>query len=447
MSAPRPNVRAIACTVLENTLSSRVPVDPVLSSHESVLEERDRRLLYQLVFGVLRWLRRLDFIITEASSRGMEEIDAALHWPLRVGVYQLVFLDRIPAHAAVSESVNLARQRTHGGGAGFVNAVLRRVAAAPALEDWPVRVEDPIQRVGIETSHPDFLVEEWIRQYGKRQTELLATANNRAKPIHILSFADRGGRQALAADLTEEGLLPEPSALSPLGLIVRGGNPLETSSFRRGDFYIQDEASQAAALVPPPLDGETVFDAAASPGGKSLALLATGRDVKVTCADLGLSRLEPLMENLRRLDRDIPVVVMDAREHAIDGYFQRVIVDLPCSGTGTLRKHPELKWRVSQGELERLSAASSALLAGVAQLVEPGGILSAITCSMEDSENEVVADRFLERHREFSRVNLEARLEPPMVELVEGPGLWRILTGGDHDGFTVQVFCRSPGAD
>ncbi|MGB5661096.1 MAG: transcription antitermination factor NusB, partial [Thermoanaerobaculia bacterium] len=144
MSEPRKNVRAVACTVLENTLSSLAPVDPVLSSFNRDLEERDRRLLHQLVFGVLRWLRRLDAIIVEASSRRMEEIDRALHCPLRVGVYQLVFLDRIPAHAAVSESVDLARQRTHRGGAGFVNAVLRRVAASPSLAVWPVVAEDPV---------------------------------------------------------------------------------------------------------------------------------------------------------------------------------------------------------------------------------------------------------------------------------------------------------------
>lgn len=446
MSEPRKNVRAVACTVLENTLSSLAPVDPVLSSFDRDLEERDRRLLHQLVFGVLRWLRRLDAIIVEASSRRMEEIDRALHCPLRIGVYQLVFLDRIPAHAAVSESVDLARQRTHRGGAGFVNAVLRRVAASPSLAVWPVVAEDPVQRIGIETSHPDFLIAEWIRQYGERQTELLAMANNRAKPLHLLSFADRGGRLALAAELAEEGLVTEASSLSPLGLVVRGGNPLDTEAFRRGDCYIQDEASQAAALVPRPRDGETVFDAAASPGGKSLCLLATGRDVRVVCADLGLSRLEPLIGNLRRLEREIPVVVMDARERAISGTFQRVIVDLPCSGTGTLRKHPELKWRVSRRELERLSAAGLTLLDGVARLVEPGGILSAITCSLEDTENEAVAERFLERHRNFSRLGLEERLESPLDEFVQGRGLWRILTGGDHDGFTVQVFCRSRGA-
>lgn len=445
MSAPRSNVRAVACTVLENTLSSLASVDPVLSSFGLGIEERDRRLLHQMVFGVLRWLRRLDDIIVEASSRRLEQIDRALLWPLRIGVYQLVFLDRIPAHAAVSESVDLARRRTHRGGAGFVNAVLRRVAAAPSLEGWPVREEDPVRRIGIETSHPDFLIVEWIRQYGEPQTELLAMANNRPKPLHLLSFADRGGRQTLATELAEGGVATEDSSLSPLGLVVRGGNPLDTVAYRRGDFYIQDEASQMAALVPAPLDGETVFDAAASPGGKSFALLATGKDVGVVCADMGLSRLEPLIGNLRRLERELPIVVMDARERAIDGTFQRVIVDLPCSGTGTLRKHPELKWRVSPRELERLSAASLTLLEGVAQLVEPGGILSAITCSLEDTENEAVADRFLARHSEFSRLNLGERLQSPLDEFVQGPGLWRILTGGDHDGFTVQLFCRSRG--
>ena len=443
MSEPRRNVRALACTVLENTLSSLAPVDPILASFDHGLEERDRRLLHQLVYGVLRWLRRIDFIVSEAASRRLDEIDRDLHSPLRIGVYQLVFLDRVPAHAAVSESVNLARKRTHRGGAGFVNAILRRVAAAPSLEDWPVKVREVVTRIGIETSHPDFLIEEWIRQYGEGQAEILAEANNTPKPFHLLSFADRGGREALAADLTEEGLASEASSISPMGLIVRRGNPLETEAFRRGDLYIQDEASQAAALIPPPCDGETVFDAAASPGGKSLSLLATGAEARVVCADVGPSRIGPLLANLQRLGRDIPVVVMDVRQRAIGSTFKRVVVDLPCSGTGTLRKHPELKWRVSRQELERLSAASLGLLESAAQLVEPGGILAAITCSLEDVENEAVADRFLDGHGAFSPIELGEVLRPPIGDFVQGPGLWRILTGGDHDGFTVQVFARS----
>ncbi len=443
MSARGSNVRAIACTVLDSALSSLAPVDPALSSYDSDFEERDRRLLHQLVYGVLRWLRRIDFIISEAASRPMEEIDRALHCPLRIGVYQLVFLDRVPAHAAVSEAVTLARHRTHGGGSGFVNAVLRRVAAAPSLVAWPVEADDPIRQLGIETSHPDFLVEGWIRQYGERQTELLATANNRSKPFHLLSFEDRGGPRALAADLAAEDLIVEASSVSPLGLIVRRGNPIQTEAFRRGDFYIQDEASQAAALVPPPLEGESVLDVAASPGGKAFSLLATAAEPRVVCADAGLPRLGALRNNLRRLGRRVPVVVMDARDRAIDSPFQRVVVDLPCSGTGTLRKHPELKWRVSRREIERLSTGGLAMLEGVAELVAPGGVLSAITCSLEEAENEAVAERFLKRHREFALLDLGDRLQPPLSEFVMGPGLWRILTGGDHDGFTVQVFCRS----
>ncbi len=444
MSESRRNVRALACTVLEKSLSSLAPVDPILASFDHGLEERDRRLLHQMVYGVLRWLRRIDYILGEAASRRLDEIDRDLQYPLRIGVYQLVFLDRVPAHAAVSESVNLARKRTHRGGAGFVNAILRRVAAAPTLEDWPVKVEDAVTRIGIETSHPNSLIAGWIRQYGERQAELLAAANNCPKPMHLLSFADRGGRDSLSADLEKEGLISEVSSISPMGLIVRRGNPLETEAFRKGDFYIQDEASQFAALIPSPCDGETVFDAAASPGGKSLSLLATGVDARIVCADVGPARIGPLLANLQRLDREIPVVVMDVRQRAIGSAFKRVIVDLPCSGTGTLRKHPELKWRVSRQELERLSVESLALLDSAAELVEPGGILAAITCSLEDTENEAVAERFLKKHRAFSPLDLGEVLPPPSQDYVQGPGLWRILTGGDHDGFTVQVFGRSP---
>lgn len=445
MSVPGRDVRAVACAVLERTLGSRHPVDPVLASHDADFETRDRRLLAQLVYGVLRWLRRLDHIISVAASRPIEKIDRELRFPLRIGVYQLVFLARIPPHAAVNASVELARERTRGRGSGFVNAVLRRIAAAPTLEDWPVESESAARRLGIETSHPDLLIERWIRQYGQRQAELLAEANNRQKPLHLLSFEDRGGRRALAAELAREGVVTASSTVSPFGLIVRLGDPVETEAFREGRLYIQDEASQAAALVPPPIDGERVLDVASFPGGKSLSLLATGAEVRVICTDVAMSRLSPLRDNQRRLGRQLPIAVMDACQPAIGGAFQRVIADLPCSGTGTLRKHPELKWRVSRRELDRLAAAGLALLDGVADLVAPGGILAAITCSLEDSENERVAERFLRRHREFSRLSLEDRLPPPLSEFVRGPGLWRILTGGHHDGFTAQILYRSRG--
>jgi 16S rRNA (cytosine967-C5)-methyltransferase len=410
-------------------------------------------LLRELVMGSLRWLRRLDQIIADASHRSFDQIEPVLHAPLRIAAYQLLFLDRVPAHAAVHEAVEQAHQLTHRGGASFVNGVLRRIARDPQLGSWPVHDSDPVRRLALEMSHPDFLVERWLGRFGRAATLALLVANNREKPMQLLAFRDRGGRELLAEALIDEGIEVEPSPLSPLALTVRRGNPLVSPAFGRGDFYIQDEASQAAAWVPPPRPGETVLDAAAAPGGKTFALLAREPTVRAVLMDVALGRIDVLRRNLRRLGRRLPIVLSDAGAPALIGApevaagrgFERVVVDLPCTGTGTLRRHPELKWRISESEIGRLSQQALRLLSGVAPLVRPGGLLVAITCSLEAEENEQVAASFLAGHRDFELLPLAGRLDPPLAHGVLGPGGWRVLTGDDHDGFSVSVLAKARG--
>lgn len=441
----RDDVRSTAAWVVERTLASLAPVDSFLAAAQERFEDRDRALLRELVFGTLRWLRRLDDVIARASHRRFDDIEPALHGPLRVAAYQLLFLDRVPDHAAVHEAVEQAQALTHRGAASFVNAVLRRIARQRRLVDWPVEETEAVRRLAIEMSHPDFLVRRWVERYGWQRTRRLLAANNRPKPLHLLAFRDRGGRELLAETLIDDGVEVEPSRLSLLGLVVRSGDPFASAAFRRGDFYVQDEASQAAALVPPPEPGERVLDAAAAPGGKTFAMLSWEPAVAPVVADLDLGRLAVLRANLRRLGRPLPVTLADARQPPFAGRFGRAVLDLPCTGTGTLRKHPELKWRVSEDELGRLAAQGGRLLAGAAAAVAPGGLLVAITCSLEPEENEAVVSRFLAGHPDFAPLDLAGRLPPPLDESIAAPGRWQVLPGGDHDGFTVSVVVRRGG--
>jgi 16S rRNA (cytosine967-C5)-methyltransferase len=436
------SVREAAAWVLERTLAASAPVDAFLKRSLDRFDERDGALLRELVLGSLRWLRRIDHVIASASNRRLADVDPALHSTLRIGAYQLLFLERVPPYAVVDEAVEQAQQRTHRGGASFVNAVLRRVARDRHLDAWPVADEDPVRRLAIETSHPDFLVRRWLARFGQTRTRRLLEANNRPKPMQLLAFRDRGGRELLAERLIDEGLEVEPTRLSPLGLTVRSGNALTTAAFRDGDCYVQDEASQASALLPPPRPGERTLDAAAAPGGKTFALVAAEPTLVAVLADAELSRLSTLRENLTRLRRPLPVVAADAGVSPFGGTFDRVILDLPCSGTGTLRKNPELKWRLSEHEVGRLAAQAGRLLARSAALVAPGGVLVAITCSLEAEENENVGERFLAAHPDLCPLPLAAGLESSLAAGVEAPGRWRVLPGGDHDGFTVQVFSR-----
>lgn len=435
-------MRASAGWVVEQTLTSLAPVDSFLDSALPRFDDRDQRLLTELVLGTLRWLERLDHILAAASHRDFEDIEPALRTPLRVGAYQLLFLDRVPAHAAVHEAVEQARQVTHRGGASFANAVLRRIARSPRLQDWPVRVEEPARRLAIEWSHPEFLVRRWLDRFGADLTAAVLEANNRAKPLQLLAFRDRGGRELLAERLIDLGIEVEPSRWSPLGLVVHRGNPLHSEPFDRGDLYIQDEASQLAALLPPPVPGERILDAAASPGGKSFALMAWEPSVRVTLADVSPHRLALLRANLKRLRRTSPLLLQDGGAPALTGSWDRVVLDLPCTGTGTFRKHPELKWRLRPEEVERLARQGQRLLWGCAPRVAPGGLLVAITCSLEREENEDLVERFLDDHGDFEPLELRGRIPGHLEDFIRGPGLWRVFPAGYHDGFTVQVLRR-----
>ncbi len=440
--SPADNVRTAAAWVVERTLETLAPSSVFLDSALARCDQRDHRLLRELALGTLRWLRRLDHVIALASNRRFDQIEPALRAPLRVAAYQLLLMDRVPAHAAVNEGVEHARRLTQRGGASFTNGVLRRIARDPRLEAWPVDEDDSCRRIAIEKSHPDFLVERWRQRFGDRRTEHLLEANNRRKSLQLLAFRDLGGREILAESLIDEGVEIEPSALSPVGLTVRSGNPLHSESFKRGRFYIQDEASQAAALVPPPRPGERVLDAAAAPGGKSFTMLAVEPEIELVMADVSPARLFTVRSNLSRLRRQIPVIAADAGRPPTGSSFDRVILDLPCTGTGTLRKSPELKWRISESEIGRLSRQALRLLEGMAPLVAPGGYLVAITCSLESEENEAVIERFLERQRGFSLLPLQNLLTYPLERWIVGTGCWRVFPGGDHDGFTVHVLTR-----
>ncbi len=438
---PQDNVRIAAAWVLDRVLASHAPIDTFLASALARFDERDQGLLTELALGSLRWLRLLDHVVTRAANRQLEDIEPALRSPLRIAVYQLLFLDRVPAHAAVHEAVEQVHQLSHRGAAGFVNAVLRRIARAPRLADWPVEEADPVRRLGIELSHPDFLVRRWLERFGEDETRALLAANNHQRPLQLLAFRDRGGRELLAEQLIDSGIEVEPTPLSALGLTVRGGQPLLTEAFRRGDFYVQDDASQASALIPPPRPGERILDAAAAPGGKSFSLLAWEPTVQVTLADISPSRFATLAANLRRLDRRLPGLIGDAGAPPFSdtARFDRVVLDLPCTGTGTLRKNPELKWRISEAEIGRLADQALRLLTGSAPLIVPGGLLVAITCSLESEENEEVISRFLAARPDFAPLDLGGKLPPQIASGIQAPGFWRLVTADEHDGFSVHV--------
>ena len=438
-------VRRAAARLIDQALAARSPVDEAVRRAQAGLDRRDAALLRELVSGTLRWLARLDHVIAIASARPVRRIEPRLLAPLRIAVYQLLWMDRVPAYAAVSEAVDEARRRGSRRGAGFVNGVLRAIAAKGTLGAWPVEIVDPVARLAVESSHPELLVRRWLEHFGERRTRRLLAANNRPASLTLLAFRDRGGREGLARRLASEGVETEPAALSPLGLVVRGGDVLGSAALAEGDAYVQDPASQAAAWIPPPARGERVLDVAAAPGGKSFATLAWQPGARIWATDVALRRAVVLRENAHRLSRPIPLLVADATRPALGDRlpFDRVVVDLPCSGTGTLRRHPELKWRISETELDRLAGQGAAMLRGAAEHVAPGGLLVVSTCSLEPEENERLVAGLLAEQPSFEPLALEGELPAELAAGVVAAGRWQVLTGDEHDGFTVHALRRS----
>ena len=440
------NVREAASWVIEQTLSKSSPADKFLAGVRDRCDPRDHGLLVELVRGCLTWLRRIDHVLEQAASRPLSKIEPGLLPPLRVGIYQLLFMDRVPAHAVVNEAVEHAGQVTHRGGVAFANGVLRSIARSKSLERWPVKATGQATALGIEHSHPQFLVDRWIERFGIDRAIALMEANNRRKPLHLLGFRSHGGRELVAEQLIEEGFEVESCDVAPLGLRVDGGVAavLQSKPFKEGRLYIQDEASQLAALVPPPVAGERVLDLAAAPGGKLFSMHAFQPDGGHVASDLSLTRLLRMRENGRRLKIELPLLVADGALPPFGQVFDRVVIDAPCSGTGTFRKNPELKWRVSAEEIDRLAAEGRSLMHGAARAVRPGGLLVWITCSLELEENERVTQAFLAGPggERFESVDLAESLPPCLAPHASGSGAWRLMTDADHDGFSVQVVRR-----
>lgn len=441
MAATAPNVRSEAAAALSAVLGGGRSIEFCVERLHPHLEARDLRLFRELVSGTVRWLKFLDAVIERAADRPLRRIDSPLHNHLRVAAYQILFLDRVPARAAVHEAVELAKTAadTSGSRAGaghFVNAVLRRVARRADPEQWAVESGDSVADLAVNHSHSLELARGWVDRFGVEATRALLETNNRSKSGLGVMSSDR---QTLAARLREDGAAVEESTLSPLGLVVRG---LEARQVVAAGGYIQDEASQAAALVPPPVASEWTFDAAAAPGGKSLALAAAAPGLSIVAGDLRLDRLSRLAANVRRLGtEEIHMLAGDALAPALRSRScDRVLFDAPCSGSGTLRKHPELKWRITADEIRRLQALQLEGLRALAPLVAAGGRLCYVTCSIEVEENEAVVEAFLDDAPGWRLEELV--LSPELAHFITPSGGWQVLPGDNHDGATVHVLRR-----
>lgn len=366
---------------------------------EAIPDARDRALLTELVMGTLRRRGTLDFALAPHLSRPLDAADPVARNALRLGAYQLLDL-RLPERASVFETVEAAKRARGARVAAFVNAVLRSLQRAGGPPPWPQGGSEA--ELSARLSAPRELVRALVRTLGKIGAEAFLAESLERPPFTVFANPFRNSREELAARLAAAGADPAPCRFSPWGLVVRSPGAVHADpAFREGRYLVMDEGAQLVALLLCPRPGEAVLDACAAPGGKTLGLsaLAQGK-ARIVAADLSASRVRILRETLARTGAPgVDAVVHDLEKGPLPGSagrFDRILLDVPCSGSGVIRRNPDAKWRFDPRRVTALSRLQARLLRNAWLSLRPGGALLYCTCSVLREENEEVVERFLE---------------------------------------------------
>jgi 16S rRNA (cytosine967-C5)-methyltransferase len=440
--------RRLACEILDRIDRGRSRASQELARLGGDLQdERDVRLATELVYGTLRHRAEIDFHLERLSGRPLERIEPALISCLRTGLYQILHLDRVPPSAAVDQAVALATARSGRRGGSFVNAVLRNACRRRLELRLPPEDDDPVGSLALQHSVPVWMISRWWERLGEQETRALLLSLSRPALLSLWVHPGRSDPKRLASELSAEGVLTEASPLLPGSLRVLSGQPQRTRPFKSGRCYIQDEASQVIPLLMSAAPGELLADLCSAPGGKAFLLACqVESEGRILAFDRSRSRLRTLVENRDRLD--LPNVLPVAADLEVGlplvGPLAGILVDAPCTGTGILRRQPEIRWRRTPSDLTSLAQRQSALLDAAAPLVAPGGRLVYSVCSLEPEEGEDRVTLFLARHSEFHLADAREALPPSLAGIVTDSGTIRTWPHRQNmDGFFAAILRRS----
>jgi 16S rRNA (cytosine967-C5)-methyltransferase len=448
--------RQMAYHILRRVESGRgFAVDWLQSRGVFQLKEADRRLATELVMGVLRWRGELDFQIERLSGKSVERYDPEVVTVLRLGIYQIRFLERIPKAAAVNEAVEMIKAARKRSAAGLVNAVLRK-CRPPAQRLTAEKFDelDPSGVAGVRRAVPGWLFERWAAREKSRDLKpggavALAWASTRVPPATLRVIGARVDREEVQRALSREGVVARPGRFASGALVVESGSVQASTAFREGRVVMQDEASQLVVELLAPQCGQRVLDLCAAPGIKTGQLAQVLGSGSLVACDVSAPRLRTMVKLLPRMvpaEVRIHIVRADATRALPFGItFDRILLDAPCSGTGTLSRNPEIKWRLKPSDFARLAAVQTAMLRNALALLAPGGRLVYATCSLEPEENEEVAELVL---RETPDCRLLAASElsrefPALASLFDARGYFRTRPDvHPMDGFFAAVIAK-----
>lgn len=449
--------RLIAIRVVERVQRAGAYAD--LALHHALVQSHmpaaDRGLATELVYGTLRWRGRLDYLISQALERDLAKLEPLVTSALRVGAYQLFFSDRIPANAAVDEAVRCVRAMGLERATGLVNAVLRRLARDGTEYAFPSLESDPMGHLVHACSLPEWLAERWLEQYGAEEAAKLAMAMNEPAPVTVRANRTKTTRDALLAELVERFPEARPGRYASDAIVLgRKGDVGQDPAFVAGYMSPQDEASQLVVELLDPQPGDRVLDTCAAPGTKSAAIaerlagkgfvLALDRHPRrLRLIGRGVRRLE--VGGVATLERDATKPMTELAEK--DGPFDRILIDAPCSGLGSLRRNPDARWRLRPEDLTELASVQRQILESAAAVLRPGGSLVYSTCTVTPEENEGVIRGFMATRANW---RIASRDEAPeaMRELIDDDGFMRLLPHQpecqDMDGFFAVRLVRNP---
>ena len=449
MREAKPSPRRLAVEILTRIDTGGAYAEPLLDnalSGKALTAPPDRALLTELVYGTLRKRGPLDWIIAQLYKGDPATLEATVRNILRTGLYQLWFTDRIPPFAAVNEAVEIARLLVPAA-PGLVNGLLRNALRKKDAIEWPEGGADPAVAIAVLDSHPLWLVRRWLAQFGQEQTVAICRANNGVPPVTLRVNTLKGDRAEAIATLACDGFRAEPTQFSPDGLqlLSSAAGLRETRAYREGLFRLQDEASQLIGRLVDPLPGERVLDLCAGAGGKTLHLAALMNNSGTIVA---LDRRGESLNRLRDDARRLGATIVETRTadagvlpDPIRQSFDRVLLDAPCSGLGTLRRNPEIRWRLTPKDFREAMQAQRRLLRSAADAVKPGGRLVYSVCTLTPEENELVVNDLLHSRPDFTP------LPPPLEHLPSGStderGFLRVFTHlHGQDGFFAAVLMR-----